>query len=296
MSPDLDQAAWDLTPVIKLIYGLSNSPSTLTHKSTTTPSAVELAVSGSDVVDGKAPSLGNFDRLWRELGKPCNLPPPTLKPDLTNWNGHDVPALDLGDLLSLPKSVRWRDDDGITDLEDNQESSNPRRHASQHGRRRKDVRPEHGRTEVLDFLSATPGQDLDTSDPDPEAHPRTLRGALKEKADASKVDSASPPKAVALTTPTPRVSNQYISNPYLSRPRPPSIEPLVKRTAAQRKAMLVIKLVEAFPAESGYLRNLARNPRRRDDLKDEVHVFVDCSNVRPSCRAGSRWPDISGRS
>jgi hypothetical protein len=65
---------------------------------------------------------------------------------------------------------------------------------------------------------------------------------------------------------------------------PPSvqIEPLAKLGTAERKAKLVIKLMETFPAEAGFLLQLAGSPKGKKNPsrpQDDIHVFIDSSNV-----------------
>ena len=89
--------------------------------------------------------------------------------------------------------------------------------------------------------------------------------------------SDSPPSTLNSRKPWP------VSIPYLSTPREKEIRPLDRRSAAERKAQLVTKLIRSFPNEGKYLLRLPELRSSRLGVtrsSDAIHVFVDCSNVR----------------
>ncbi|KAI9838231.1 MAG: hypothetical protein M1838_004622, partial [Thelocarpon superellum] len=294
MSSEATETAWDFTPAIRLIYSLTPShPPTVPLQ--LDREAIDLVVTDPAAAQPDVPSLGNFTRLWQELGKPCDLPPPVVKV----FDGEEITATSIeahgqnvGQYLPLPKSVRWRDEDGVTDLEDadSRGDSRPARLLPRPG---EPTLPRQPRKKTPAAHSTTPRRqaeaptqnDAESETELPGLHGLALRkGPTSSRAhasgstgDDSGFSSASPPKSTGSAVP-----GWPVSNPFLSGPRPFHIEPLSQQSSAQRKASLVIKLLEAFPAEQSQLRNLAGPPAARGASihpRDEIHVFIDCSNI-----------------
>ena len=287
MSPEPEVPGWDFTPVIKLIHSLS-ATSDLRPKSGHGEQPIKPSGATLTSRDPNSPILGNFDRLWQELGKPCDLPPPTIdkRPSPDRKPSHaDTTLLRLDEYLPHSKGVRWRDEDGIADLEDSDGANDMGRASPLVTRKREKA--------VKSKLGAKAGDGLVPSDFESETDLRNLResptrdstkalstsiNAVADGLEESELSSASPPRHSIL-----KARNEWpTSNPALWKPNPYRIEPLSKISPAERKAKLVMKLVDAFPGESSHLLDLARSQRKQTTARDprqELHVFVDCSNI-----------------
>ena len=126
-SRDLEDA-WDFTPVIDLNYSLSSSQEAhVANATSSSPSSEDLLtpVSEHGIRDGGT-ELGNFDKIWEFLGQPHDIPPPIIPPlpdGTVDELATDVDGLALI-IHELPtgKGVRWRDEDGETQLTDEVEN------------------------------------------------------------------------------------------------------------------------------------------------------------------------------
>ncbi|KAI9845391.1 MAG: hypothetical protein M1837_004869 [Sclerophora amabilis] len=304
MSYDEDDRRWDLTPVINLIHSLSSLDNESALVPLTSYSGEAGATTFEHLGDEHVSILGNFDNIWTSLGKPLNAPPPIVKWDLTDGEpgGGKTDESDPTEAFSTSKEVRWRDEDGIADLEDNDELDSGRAHTShdEGGRRRK--RPGKRERQVLkgqarskigigttssDFESENELQRLRES-PTRKGHSRndgllSATNAIGGRGvpstyESSGPSSTSPPKVSILKPPLP----WPVSSP-VQHVQYPQIEPLVRSSPAERKINLVLKLVKTFPGDGDRLLKLPsvqRMPGSAETVSNGIHVFVDCSNVQ----------------
>ncbi|KAI9749569.1 MAG: YmL10 [Chaenotheca gracillima] len=328
MSYEEHSRGWDLSPVINLIHSLSfaerkTPPLVADAGSSPHPSQHAAALLRPRTLpkeeDGNFSILGNFDNIWTSLGRPLDVPPPKVKWEITA-TGQVVQGDTLkgeesdpeAEAFSASKGVRWRDEDGTADLEDNDEPEAARALGADGGRRRK--RPgkrarqaarSHGHggysqvvpgTTSSDFESETELQKLRES---PRTKARSHHhqdvsssGLVKPRADESSgPSSTSPPKNSILKPPLPwPVSDpfQHQNRPELAPTHYPlQIESITGYTSAERKINLVMKLVKAFPEDCNTLvalpnttkANRQKPPTSTSQADGGIHVFVDSSNI-----------------
>ncbi|KAI9809613.1 MAG: hypothetical protein M1825_000045 [Sarcosagium campestre] len=301
----LDHRPWDFSTAIDLLRSFSKDIPTDEFKSNT--STAELVATSPDLRSSKpsSSSLGDFARVWNFLGHGENsLLSPTNNGKLEEGMYHSPAGLVNGADSLTPKAVRWRDEDGVADLEDNVDPvSSPTITKSRLKRERKLARARQfeeasakvasRRRDVLDasdadhFDSETGTDGIDRpvgSDPIPIT--RLQKSAIRRKHDhdmsgvfsTSPLSSASPPKI----SQSPSRSGLSITKSFLSQSWPIQIEPLKPISSADRKAKLVRKLVEDFPGDRQTLLHapIASDPSLpSSSINEVVHVFIDSSNI-----------------
>lgn len=293
MSVDVEARGWDLSPVINLLHSLSPTTSLpRPYKAANATSPTTAATAGPGSALTAASSLGDFSKLWNSLGIPKHAPQlpskvSTSPPQLQGEVGIDR-ALLLTPASVLPKGVRWKDEDGVADLEDNvgQHLSSAKRWEDRRDERL--ARALRRKKKNLDktAIGIQNGNPPTSSDPESEAELSSLRDSPRHKYikplkgpgasyDDTEPSSTSPPTSSILKG----HSSLPAGDAYVWKPPAYSIEPMLKLSSSERKKRLLSKLAQSFPLDSRYLlggSNLTNTPR---DPQDELHIFVDCSNV-----------------
>ncbi|KAI9797992.1 MAG: hypothetical protein M1833_005048 [Piccolia ochrophora] len=293
---DEPSQAWDLTPVIDLIHSVPYSG----ELPPLDPSACDRSGTLNDFHQDaiQTSALGDFTKLWQALGR-SDVSPPQIKPSIKDAHRNQERLSSTFRERAALKAVRWRDDDGITDLEDGREGgasvslSGRGQYQRDQKLAKKERRAAGKRVQELgndpnlsasatsDFESETELSILRTS---PRSKPITIPGSRRLQDDATTVGyssspltSTSPPKRL-IHRPTPLAAIR----PASIRPTSNKIEPLRKQTPPDRKVTLMKKLIRDFPAERG---SLLRHPTPLSAItttssqSNAIHVFIDSSNI-----------------
>ncbi|KAI9676936.1 MAG: hypothetical protein M1817_006775 [Caeruleum heppii] len=296
MSFDEDDGArgWDLTPVIDLIYSLSSN-SVSPPKVEVPPTPIDQSIDGVTSDPSSAALLGNFDKLWASLGKPLDSPPPKTTavenhPQI-GADPHLDPAL-LPTSIVSSKGVRWRDEDGTADLEDNVgghdgaaarwEQRRDERLAQALRRKKKKLDRKGLRSQKTTLPTSSDNEsdnELRSLRSSPVLQPRKIPLRPSQVAPRPDEDtepsSTSPPKSSVLKG----QQAWPVSKPYLWKPPPHSIEPTANLSVVERKARLMMKLAKDFRLETKYLLGLPGFKHPQLGGSNDLHVFIDCSNI-----------------
>ena len=298
MSPRPSEEDWDLSPVINLIYSLSNVGETQTQverwQSPRRPSLERPHIPViSENLSKQATKLGNFDKIWKHLGQPIDLLPPDVPPapkgeyiEIFTGNGHDYAA--------PLKAVKWRDELEGADLADNDEKYETRNLPDLSKKQRKKERRKQRQKDRAEALvnghRATSGSE-DESEKDVQAPHTPDRKAIIDEIlygspktgilpGIKRYEKASRAEPVKETESWPVASPHSASNPVqILKPQRESAFAI----AAAKKARLITMLTERFVDERQYLNNISfiKNVKSSTDNPPEgIHVFVDASNVR----------------
>ena len=310
MRSKASEGEWDFTPVIDLIYSLSAGHEDAARKWASPPETPEqqstpFTLTGLEDIKSQ---LGNFDKLWKFLGQPLNVPPPCVPPgDSYALNivlqNNDSPEQTLLHSPSPPKGVRWRDELEGADLEDKNELGHALSAAQlTKAQRRKERKNEFLRKQQEASLQ-TSGRPIllqSASDAESENELHNLRHSPDRRAIIQEIlhgTPAKPPPTDFLSPPSstapPKVSQ--ISSGRggwpISKPLTTNIpqdlfaapEQASLALAAARKSKLIAKLNARFVNENRFLSNFSfaqyLNGVDKDGALECVHVFVDASNV-----------------
>lgn len=287
MSSELAEDGWDFTPVIDLINSLSNGSAKLAQTDASVVGSRESSDPGS-LTDGLETNsgLGNFDKLWRFLEQPSNIPSSKAQtlPEISS-------AVDVSNALDLAvasnKGVKWRDEIEGADLADNDEIDSGTNFTSlsksqRKKERRKKRQESEGRAKyrsralrsgsenesevdqrVKRFQDRTAIIQQIIHDRLPEQGKGSI-GRLKKRGAQSDSETVRRPLRGSLAAVSSSQQTEYAA-------------------AAEKKAKLMGKLRVEFKEEQKYLDNIGVPLHDiSGDLSTEsaVHVFVDASNVR----------------
>ena len=300
---------WDFTPVIDLIHSLSAGHEDAARRSVSlpeTPKRPSTPIAPPELEDIKS-QLGNFDKLWKFLGQPLNIPPPCVPPedtDALNVPLHNDKSAEQAFLhdSSATKGVRWRDELEGADLEDNDEVDNILSVAQLTKAQRKKERKKDWkrRQELWDQTRHRPTAIPSASDIESENELQNLRHSPDRRTVIQQILYGNPKKAHRADSPSPPSSrsppkdsqNQNgrdrwpISNPYNTKIPPHlfvSREPTSLALAAAKKTKLICKLNARFVDERQFLNNISITQHveglSEGGVRGGVHVFVDASNV-----------------
>lgn len=305
MIPISGEDDWDFRPVFDLIRSLSISGGDFAYQNTNSsdtdsdlPVQATFTASARVHDQGKT-QLGDFDKIWRYLGQPLDLPPPTIPtgpfPDCIDvWDGQTT---------SEPRTlkvVRWQDDTECENLADNDENNIldlSKLNKLQRKKARRKQRKEEGA-----ILAAQ----------------RTNRQALPSGSEDEPVKDVQEKRTLARSdviyrfihgTPLPIGTGRLRSGKLfrtqdpegagaLPAPALPSAKQVLQilkpvesalEDAVAKKKKLISILNERFIDDRQYLSNLSftQNLANSTDAAAEgIHVFVDASNVcckNPGC-------------
>lgn len=306
------EGEWDFTPVIDLIYSLSTGHDDTATKWVSPPETPErpsTPIASTTGLEDIKSQLGNFDKLWKFLGQPLNIPPPCISPGGTyalnvGLQNDDFPEQSLLLSPSPPKGVRWRDELGGADLEDHDDPSNGLRRVAQltKAQRKKKRKEEFKRKqqELLLRSSGRPTFPQSPSDAESENELQSLRHSPDRRAIIQQIlhgtlarshrtDPPSPPTSTSPPKES-RISSGHVAW-SISEPFPTNIpqglfaspEQASLALAAARKSKLIAKLNARFVNERQFLNNVSCTQHvggnDKDGALEGVHVFVDASNV-----------------
>lgn len=299
---------WDFTPVIDLIYSLSAGHEDAARKWVSPPETPErpsTPIASTGLEDIKS-QLGNFDKLWKFLGQPQNIPPPcvplgrtsALNVDLQNNNS---PKEILLHSTSPPKGVRWRDELEGADLEENDERGYDfveRTKAQKKKERKNELKRKQQEVSYRTSGRSTFLQSASDAESDNEL--QNLRHSPDRRAIIQEILNGTPAKSHRANSPSPPSSRSPpkdsqtlnghvdwpISKPFttnISQGLFASSEQTNLALAAARKSKLLAKLNAKFLNERQFLSNTSftqhLDGESNDGALEGVHVFVDASNV-----------------
>lgn len=298
MIPISGEDDWDFRPVFDLIRSLSISGGDFAYQkrnSSDTDSDLPVQATftaSARVHDQGKTQLGDFDKIWRYLGQPLDLPPPAIPtgpfPDCIDvWDGQTA---------SEPhtlKGVRWQDDTECENLADNDENNSIPDLSKLNRLQRKKARRKQRKEGATLAAQRTNGQALPSGSEDepvkdvqeertlarsdviyrflhgtplPIGTDRLLSGKLFRNQD--------PEGARALPAPASPSAKQVLQ---ILKPVQSALE-----DAVAKKKKLISLLNERFIDDRQYLSNLSftQNLANSTDAAAEgIHVFVDASNV-----------------
>lgn len=286
MSPELAGDGWDFTPVIDLINSLSSGSEKLVQTDVSVVETQETSDPGFLTDDlEKNSGLGDFDKLWRFLGQPSNIP---------SFNADGLPeissAVDLSHALDLAaasnKGVKWRDEIEGADLADNDEIDSGTNLAGlSKSQRRKERRRKRqkGEAQAKYHGKAIPSGSENGSEVDRSAMRTQDRAAIIHQilhGAFPKPGKGSLGRLEQLQAQSDSENNRRPLRGSLAAVF--SSEETGYATAVEKKAQLLDKLRASFKEEQQYLDNIGAPLHDiSNDLSSEtgVHVFVDASNV-----------------
>lgn len=301
---------WDFKPVIDLIYSLSaghEDPASKWVSPPPTPERPSTPIAPTGLEDIKS-QLGNFDKLWKFLGQPLNIPPPcvpvgdtyALNVDLQN---NSAPGQTLLHSSSPPKAVRWRDELEGADLEDNDGLGHALSVAELTKAQRKKERKNELKRKQHDVSLRTGGHTKflqSASDVESENELQYLRPSPDRRAIIQQILHGTPTKSHRADSPSPPSSTSPPKESHISSGHGgwPTSKSFITNTpgglsaspeqanlalAATRKAKLLTKLDARFVDERQFLHNISFAQRLHgigeDGDLEGVHIFVDASNV-----------------
>ncbi|MCJ1392407.1 hypothetical protein MMC18_005274 [Xylographa bjoerkii] len=300
---------WDFSPVINLIYSLS-VPENI-HLVTNLQQQCSETFHDDllpELQEGKNSGLGDFDEIWKFLGQPRDVAPPTvntlLKVDPYAFSGPEdihVTGDDSSNENSNAKAVRWRDEAEGADLEDNDQqdgidsiANNSHLTKNQRKKQRRRLQKEQESEALCTAQLPASGNQSDST---VERQSKTRRALIQQITNGTPVQgyTGTPSKnspqvfvencvrngIVVGNSPFPLIRTQ--SAPSISAvPRGITIDEANLAVAATRKTNLLSKLKAQFVNEGHFLDNLSglRDTTSSTELAVEgIHVFVDMSNI-----------------
>ena len=302
MRSKVREGEWDFTPVIELIYSLSAGHEDAPRKWTSPPEnpgrpSTPIASTGLEAIKSQ---LGNFDKLWKFLGQPLNVPPASVSPGDTFalklvLQNTDPPEQTSLHSSSPPKVVRWRDEVEGAELEDNDglghELSVARLKQKKQERKKESKRKQQevslrtsGRSVFLQSASDAESEiELQNPRHSPDRRAITEQILHGTGESPSPPGSRSPPKDCKISGGHARwpisqsFTTQAPQDVFLS-PEHASLA-----LAAAKKSKLIAKLNARFLNERQFISNISVTQQldrtSADGTLEGVHVFVDASNV-----------------
>ena len=314
MQADSYGSAWDLSPVIDLIHSLASSKPKepelayfSDRGSATSSGQASPSDEGEsqDTNDSPPPSLGDFDAVWKYLGKSPEGQIPDLvaqAPDAEVTTQGKLRTIDGFPTLIPIKGVHWQDGVGQSDVEIDESLATPKPSKRAERASAKAAREDKLRDAIQASKNAKKeirkkGKNLSkSSKSDSEADSDTLsakkpidrRAILSEYvhgSDGPPVTVTPKPKYTAspATPKTWPVSNPQLWQPFAyPSPSTQRISPLISESVEQRRLRLLRTLLQRFPDESRLLSSPGLiDPAfiKINKAETGVHVFIDASNV-----------------
>ena len=304
MHAESKDSVWDLSAVIDLIHSLSaTEPAPVVH---TLPRHHDTKAvpdtTSAEPIDTRDSELGNFDDIWIYLGRPLDVPPPSivLEPEhqhIQFTNGANNCENTNG------KLVRWRDEVVGADLEDNDEVDNvaiiagltKSQRKKERRRKRRDI--DAAKSDIATKASSASENDTDvelssikrsaarsavihnvlglaTSAGKPEAPVATSQGISTNQLNGHPITVVQSRSWAISKSHVPRI------NLRTQAPLPSEQDNLA--LATQRKSKLLTLLHSHFVEDRASL-TFAGLPRTvpYDKIGDPIgiHIFVDASNI-----------------
>ena len=293
-----EDGAWDLTPVIDLIYSLSLGRKETTINNVPERQDRELPTTPADPPESDFQcQLGNFDKIWTYLGQPLDVPPPLVVP-LLETDATIIPGEDSNVESTAGKGVRWRDEVEGAGLEDNDAIGDAYRNAKRNKSQRKKERKKAS-LERRDQTRDRPETDDNGSESDTQTsrQPPDRRAVIQQilygksditcdrtLTDSQPIATASPESLRTATGQADLAAPKLHSKLSVrSAQFVPSWEQQALQIAAIKKAQLVAILHARFVDERQYMSNVSvvHHVMTTDKCNmNGIHVFVDASNVR----------------
>ena len=237
--------------------------------------------------------LGNFDKLWRFLGQPLDIPSPETE-SLSKFSSTAYVSDRLDATQARIKGVKWRDEIEGTDLTETDilDSGTNVARLSKYQRRkeRRRKRDEEGAQEIIPAKTLPVGSENES-----EGERRDVKRSLDRKAVIQQILYGSPQEIEVSSrgelsvVEKPQGLNDHEPRPlFSSRPLRGSLSALFSSerteyaTAAEKKATLMDKLCSKFVDERRFLSSIGVSPQVSSgdtNYETGIHVFVDASNV-----------------
>jgi hypothetical protein len=298
---------WDFTPVIDLVYALHAHEDDQVASQRLWTKSWGAERTPASVPEERNARLGNFDEIWKFLGQPLDIPPPTIA---STDEVHIQLAVNEGATEHVNgKTARWQDDVGASEAKDSDPDYKPPIGANgtqlTKAQRKKERRRERKKLEAS-TLNRT--NDLFTSsDETPEFTKEELerrskdrRSIIQQILHPQQAEAVVSVQAHTLQRNKVLLRNkalQDVINSTLSTPASPLAKlflapvfvpaqvPVFDNAlalAATKKQSLMSKLHMQFVDERQFLQNISLVQHAMDGAEapsEGIHVFVDISNV-----------------
>ena len=297
-----ETASWDFTPVINLVYALTNGHGDRVTSPTPQHEDIETAsVPAVKAADERVTQLGNFDEIWKYLNQPLDRPPPVLTPD-SNDTDVEVSGNDVATTNTNVKSVRWQDEAEGAHLDDGNANTiagaNETLSKLTKQQRKKERRRQRKEVEAATGSNPTGLAFQRSSDSDSNTE-SVLQRSNERRAIIQQILSG---QSTTLSKSTQKVIRRFLNDDTVKdRPTrdlsqtkqssvsvvapvraPPTLPDDSLAIAAARKRRLVSKLCAIFINERQLLRSaslLQHHTTGTETSMHAIHVFVDISNV-----------------
>jgi len=298
---------WDFTPVINLVYALHANEDDQVASQRLSVESLRPERIPSGEPKGREAQLGNFDEIWKYLGQPLDIPPPTIAPT-------DEVHIQLTVNSSVAehvhgKTVRWQDDVEASETKDSDPDNDPAigTNGTQltKAQRKKERRRQRKKSEALtadhtNNLSSPSDEDFETNKEIIVQRSNDRRSIIQQ--------ILHPQQAEQLVSIQPQLlqrnkvlrRNKALQDVIKSTLSPPA-SPLAKTVlapvfipaqvpvfdnalavAAAKKKSLMSKLHMQFVDERQFLQNISIVQHAMNGAEapsEGIHVFVDISNV-----------------
>lgn len=297
----MGESAWHFAPVIELNNSLSSGAETClglnpSHRALESPS--NLLSSSDD--HQNPPGLGNFDKLWIYLHLPLSVPSIQVESQL---EGTVTAAQnqDLCDQSRTNKGVRWSDEIESADLADKEEIASSVlaislvKGLTKKERRRKRQEDFERGSSPQKVLPKGTQNDHNFRQP----RPRSATEAVIQNILSDTLARPKTPSKASRSDGKPGGSSDHDKQPVtpLRHLRATLgelkvVDQTAYNTAAEKKEHLMKALRSNFPEERQFLDNISSVRllvESTTSRAQNIHVFVDASNVRTTFEALKRY-------
>lgn len=298
-----ERGTWDLSPVINLVYALDPSEAKLDINQI--PQDEYLGpntIPASEQIKDQKPQLGNFDEIWKFLGQPLDVPPPTVIAENEVHEIH-IAVNDSGTENFHGKTVHWQEHVEAIDGKEPANGTNEPQFTK--AQRKKEMRKQRkniqaSSTDRTNILSNSTDEDSDIkkeslvqrSDGRRSIIQQILHGRTPEPANAAQPQVLKQNKVLqrnkalrdvinSTLSPSAFSSNKIVQAHVLVPARVPVYDNALAIAAARKKS-LMSKLHMQFVDERQFLHNISILQHAPDGIEaplDGIHIFVDISNV-----------------
>ena len=284
---------WDFGPVFDLSSLLSDCDDVPLNINLLSSTSSNNAVKPVSVLDESCQKsiLGDFDKIWKFLDQPSDVPPPVVPPPPEGEADQEVDESTSLE-LAISKGVKWRDEAEGGELADNEDLGDDLSSLGLSKQQRKKLRRSQrkaARSAEARKIQPTSSSDYESEgpptpkqSPDRRAVIQSILHGSVSKPDNETLDFGgfkTRPKVPVDPTGWP-VANPHIFNSVHSARF--TGQEIALNVQIRRKESLVKKLRERFVAERAFLRNigLTNTPSAMNGVIAEgIHVFVDASNI-----------------
>lgn len=282
--------------MIELIHSLSAADEPIIVPNGSSPLTVTgLLADESDEKSATTHKLGDFNKLWTFLGRPLDFADSDVEPTDRSFTNGGLAHYSLDKGLSEDEIPRQPDESEVTELRNDLGRVTPGAVPSLTKKQRKLVRRQERAVLKQQRETATHAgiPEIKISSEDSESELQKRRSSTDRRAVIQEILYG--PKAVGegtILVPS-SVSVTKVAQSGTLKPWSPSkssqssngsrLGPYSFKSAAAKKASLVLRLYERFPDERNTLAFLGSSPEAGKaslSSRTDVHVFVDVSNVR----------------